>query len=451
MRLTDEITDCVMNTSYDQIPYEAIEIAKRCVLDTIGVALAGCKEPASKILIDYVREHGGNGEASLIGCDLRATATDAALANGTISHALDYDDNTWAYIGHPSAVILPAVLTLGEKVRASGKELLCSFIVGFEAACRIGSLATPLLSEIGWHTTSVVGVYGAAAAAGKILKLNRQEIAYAMGIATSESSGVKANFGTMTKSFHAGKAACDGVTAALLAQKGLTSADDALEHRYGFLKVFAKRAMIRSKRGRWGNPFAIVNPGVTFKKYPSCTGTHPAIDAVLSLVDEHDIYPQDVQSISCGTTPDVPKEVFYSTPRTGLEGKFSMPFCLSLALSERTALLAQFSDEYVNKPAIKELMKKCSIYVEAKLTKKQGIFSPAGIVEIKLKDGKRYSRRVDLAKGNPENPLSQEELIGKFKDCAMTRLPVGKVDCLLETIMHLEEIEDVTKLMDLTG
>ena len=185
---------------------------------------------------------------------------------------------------------------------------------------------------------------------------------------------MKVNFGTMTKSFHAGKVACDSVTAALLAQKGFTSADDALEHRYGFLKVFAKRATIRSKRGRWGSPFAIVSPGVVFKKYPSCTGTHPAIDAVLSLVDEHDIYSQDIQSISCGTTPDVPKEVFYSIPRTGLEGKFSMPFCLSLALSKRTALLAQFSDEYVNKPAIKELMKKCSIYVEAKLTKKHGFF-----------------------------------------------------------------------------
>ncbi len=450
MRFTREIVDFVVNTGCDKMSREVIEIAKACVLDTIGVALAGCEEPASRIVIDYLKERGFSGESSLIGCNLKAAASDAALVNGTICHSLDYDDNTWAYIGHPSAVILPAVLALGEKLRASGKEVLCSYVIGFEVACKIGSLVTPALSEIGWHTTSTVGIFGATAAAGKILRLNKQQMTYAIGIAASESAGVKANFGTMTKSFHAGRAARDGVTAALFAKNGFTSAEDALEHCYGFLKVFGNRATVRGIKYRWGSPFAIVRPSVVFKKYPSCTGTHPAIDAILSLVDEYDIYPQEVESISIGTTPEVPREVFYSFPKTGLQSKFSMEFCVSLALTERKVVLEHFNDEHIQKPVIKELMKKCRCYVEPELTKKRGIFSPAAIVEVKMKDGKRYAKRVDLAKGNPENPLSQKEMFRKFKDCAMKKLSEEKVDRLLNTIMHLEETPDVTRLMELT-
>lgn len=450
MGLTGEIADCVVNSSYSQLPAEAIEAVKTCVLDTIGVALAGCREPAGKIISERVKDSAGSRQASLIGYDFRVPAAPAALVNGVIAHALDFDDNIWAYIGHPSAVILPAILALGEKAGAPGKTLILAYAVGLEVGCKIGSQVTPALSEAGWHTTSTVGVFGAAAAAARLLGLGRKETICALSLAASESSGVKANFGTMTKSFHAGKAASDGVIAAELGRAGFTASDSGLEHHYGFLKVFGNRSAPQSIREGWGRPFSVLAPGVVFKKYPSCTGTHPIIDAILALAEEYDINPRDVESISCGTTPEVPREVFYEIPRTGLEGKFSMHFCASLALAERQVGLDHFSDAYLNKPVIRELMARCRTYVAPGLTKKTGIFSPAGMVEIKMKDGRSYGRRVDLARGNPGNPLSPEELTRKFKNCAQRRLSPKKAGSLLDKIVHLEELRDVSELMALT-
>ena len=450
MKLTHEIADLILDTSYNKLPKEAVAIAKNCFLDTIGVALAGLNEPASKIALDYVKENGGKPEAGIIGSSLKTTPALAALVNGIVAHALDFDDNSWAYIGHPSTVILPTVLAVGEKVNASGKDLILAYVTGLETVCRIGALVTPNLSEIGWHTTSTVGIFGATAAAGRLLNLNHNGMVYALGIAASESAGVKVNFGTMTKPFHAGKSAHDGVLAATLAKKGFTSANSALEHYYGFLKVFGNRASAPSLKKKWDNPFAVIDPGVVIKKFPSCTGTHPCVDAVIALAEEHDITPQDVESFSAGATPEVPREVFYPNPKNGLEAKFSMEYCVSTALIYRDLKLIHFTDEYINKPETRALMKRCRYYVEPKLTKPKGVFSPAGIVEIKLKNGKTYTKRVDLARGNPGNEMSQEELIGKFKDCVAGRLSKGKMSRLLETVLDLEKLDEAGELLALT-
>ncbi len=450
MKLTQEIAELALDTSFERLPKEAIEITKNCFLDTLGVGLAGLDEPASRIAVDYVKEAGGKNEATVIGGALRTNPALAAFANGVISHALDYDDNTWAYIGHPSAVIMPAVLAAGEKVNAPGKDLITAYVTGFETACRIGALVTPNLSEIGWHTTPTVGIFGAVTAAGKLLKLTGEEMLNALGIAASESSGLKVNFGTMTKPFHAGKAAHDGVMAAIMAKNGFTSAGSALEHHYGFLRVFGNRKTAPSVKEKWGSPFAIVDPGVVFKKFPSCTGTHPSVDAVISLAKEHDIKPGDVDDLSAGSTPEVPREVFYPAPRTGLEAKFSMEFCVATALLERDLRLSHFTREYIEKPEVRSLMKKCRYYVAEELTKPKGVFSPAGVVEIRLKNGKTYRKRVDLARGNPGNELSREELVVKFRDCSTARLSKDKSERLLDTVMSLEKVEGAGKLMELT-
>jgi 2-methylcitrate dehydratase PrpD len=320
-------------------------------------------------------------------------------------------------------------------------------VVGLETACRIGARVTPALSEIGWHTTSTVGVFGAAAAAGKLLGLTQEQMVSALSIAASEAAGLKVNFGTMTKPFHAGKAAHDGVLAALLAQSGLTAAADGLEHYYGFFKVFGHRPTSRKIRFQWGEPFAIIDPGVVIKKFPSCTGTHPVVDACIALAEKYDIKPADIESYSCGVTPEVPREVFYEIPKNGLEGKFSMHFCSAVALTEGNVKLAHFTPEYIAKPEIRELMKKCHYFVAPELTKPKGIFSPAGRVEIRLKSGKVYATRIELAKGNPGNLLSQSELTQKFRDCALMRLPGDKVAALLDKISNLERLEDISELV----
>ncbi len=450
MKLTQEIAELILDTSFEKLPEDAVEITRNCFLDTLGVGLAGLDEPASQIAQGYVKEAGGKAEATVIGSDFKTTSPLAAFANGVISHALDYDDNTWAYIGHPSAVIMPAVLAVGEKVKAPGKDMITAYVTGFETACRIGALVTPSLSEIGWHTTPTVGIFGAVAAAGKLLKLNGEEMLNALGIATSESAGVKVNFGTMTKPYHAGKAAHDGVMAALMAKKGFTSAGNALEHNYGFLKVFGNRKTAPSIKEKWGSPFAVIDPGVVFKKFPSCTGTHPSVDAVISLAKQYNIKPEDVDDLSAGSTPEVPREVFYPAPRTSLEAKFSMEFCVSTALIERDLKLSHFTGEYIERPQVKALMKKCRYYVAEELTKPKGIFSPAGVVEIRLKNGKTYKKTVNLARGNPGNSLSQEELTGKFKDCSAVKLSRDKADRLLDALMNLEKLDDAGKLMELT-
>ncbi len=449
MSFTSDIARAILDTGYDQLTQDAIGIAKNCFLDTTGVSLAGLEEPASRIIVDYTREYGGKSEAGIVGHDLKAGAAEAALANGIIAHALDFDDNIWAYIGHPSAVILPAVLAVGEKVKASGKDCILAYTVGLETACRIGSLVTPSLSEIGWHTTPTCGVFGAAAAAGKLLGLSHEQMVVALSMAASESAGVKVNFGTMTKPFHAGKAAHDGVLAALLAKQGFTAAADGLEHYYGFLKVFGHRPENRKIRMNWGNPFSIIDPGIVIKKFPSCTGTHPCADACISLAEDYDIRPGDIKEYSCGVTPEVPREVFYEIPKNGLEGKFSMHFCSALALTYRDLRLAYFSEEYINKPEIRDLMQKCKYYVAPELTKPKGIYSPAGKVEIRLNNGKVYERRVDLAKGNPGNDLTPEELSNKFRDCAGKRLPAAKVNELIDTIARLDEIGNIGTLVEM--
>jgi 2-methylcitrate dehydratase PrpD len=441
MGFTADIARAILNTTYDQLPREAIETTKNCFLDTIGVALVGADEPASRIIVDYVKRYGGISEAGILGYKSKAGAAEAALANGVIAHALDFDDNIWAYIGHPSAVILPAVLAVGEKVKASGKDCILAYVVGLETACRIGELVTPALSEIGWHTTPTCGVFGAAAAAGKLLGLTEEQMVSALSIAASESAGLKVNFGTMTKPFHAGKAAHDGVLAAVLAQSGFTAAADGLERRPANRKI----------RFQWGEPFAIIDPGVVIKKSPSCTGTHPVVDACITLAEQYDIKPAEIESYSCGVTPEVPREVFYEIPKNGLEGKFSMHFCSAVALTERNVKLAHFTPEYIDKPEIRELMKKCNYFVAPELTKPKGIFSPAGRVEIRLKSGKVYAMRVDLAKGNPGNPLSQAELTQKFHDCALMRLPEAKIVALLDKIMNLEGLEDISGLVAVTA
>ena len=450
MGLTDEMADMATSLPCRHIPKEAIDMAKTCVLDGIGVALAGCQEPASRIIARYVGETACAGEASIIGHDIRTATAQAAMANGTICHALDYDDTTWAYIGHPTAVILPAALALGEKASSSGKELLCSMVVGFEVACRIGSLVTPGLSERGWHSTGTIGVFGATAAASRLANLDRRQAAFAMGIAASESSGIKANFGSMVKPFHAGKAAHDSIVAVALAKRGFTSTASALERRFGFLEVFSGSGNTNMAVLRPKNTYAIVDPGVAFKPYPSCTGTHPAIDATLFLRNTHDIPAGDIESISCGTTPEATGELLFSVPQTGLEGKFSLHFCLAVALSEGSVVLEHFDDRYIGKPIIRELMRRCRNYVDPDLTKSPGVFSPASVVKIKMKDGITYCKRVDLAKGNPGNTLTQRELERKFMDCSTRRLPSEQAKRLLDTIMNLEELEDVAELMRLT-
>ncbi len=442
---TGGLLDVAGALRFDALPDEAIAQAKACVLDTLGVALAGWSEDESSIVFEHVRSSYGEGPSSILGTTSSVAPEGAALANGTLAHALDYDDTSWTYIGHASAVILPAALAIGESRASSGRDLITAYVAGLEVAARIGESLTDEFARRGWHLTSAIGVFGAAIAAGSLLGLSREQLSCALGIAASRASGLKANFGYTVKPFHAGMAAADGVQSALLAQAGLTACPTALEDRLGFFAAFADRRPPEAVAGV--DELAIVADGVAFKRYPSCTGSHPAVDAVLAIVADEGIAPADVESVRIGTTPEVPGELLHPWPTSGSQAKFSMGFAVAVALSNGRLGLEHFTDEIVGDEAIRDLMRRCEVFVDTDLERPTSRRWPAASVEITTAGGQVHRRRVDAARGNPGNQLTSAELDEKFFDCAGRTLPAAQVTALRDLAWSLEQVDDIGELL----
>jgi 2-methylcitrate dehydratase PrpD len=433
MLLSGRLADFVSKTNYEDIPEKV---------------LAGAKEPVSDITVNYIEAMGGNPDASVIGRNLKTSVYNAAMANGVLGHALDYDDMSASLIGHPSTVVLPAVLAMGEYRKISGRQALEAFVLGIEVSCAIGRGANPDHYQNGWHPTTSIGVFGATAAAGKILGLPVERLIHAFGIAGSESSGLRENFGTMTKPLHAGRAAAKGVLAAMLASKGFTGTGNIFEGEAGFFKAMAGNYDLEKIHKSLGNPYEVESPGLSIKPYPACGATFNGIDAMLALIKENKIAPENVKRIECGSVPIAKDVLIYPLPKTGLEGKFSMPFCLALALTEGKVALDHFTDQKVSDPAIVKLMEKTNLYVDPELAKigYRGTFNT--IVKICLNDGREYVKRLDHSKGSPENPLSENELFEKFADCAGRLLSEEKVNRSVKILKDIQQSADLTELMN---
>jgi len=447
--VSQKLAKFILQTDYQDIPAAALKRAGASLIDTAGTMLAGSKEEAAHILVKYVEKIGGTPTASIVGHKIKTSTYNAAMANGTIGHVQDYDDMSSTLIGHPSIAVLPAVLALGEENRISGKEMLSAFTVGIEVECKIGRGTIPKHYENGWHPTTTIGIFGATAASAKILGLNEQEIIYALGIAGSESSGLRENFGTMTKPFHAGRAAAKGIMSAMLAKEGFTSAPKIFEGEAGFCKVMAIEYDENAITDNLGNPFDVADPGFTIKPYPTCGATHPAIDAVISLSREHDLKANEIQKIKCGTVPIAKDVLIYPEAKTPLEGKFSMPYCLAVALVERKVGFPQFTDEKVNDPEIRQLMEKVDMYLAPEMSDLgyRGTFNAD--IKIVLKDEKEYIKRIDHGRGDPVNPLSEDEIMEKYSDCAALALDSEKIKRSKEMLSDLNQISDISLLMDI--
>jgi len=451
---TEEIASFIVNTGYSEIPQRAVAIAKRSVLDGIAVALAGSLDPGGRIISQYVRDMGGRPQAGVIGGGFKTSPPEAALANGTLIHALDWDDVSPSWmVGHPTATILPACLALGEVSRASGKELLEAYIVGFEVGSKLGIGIGGRHYEAGWHSTATLGTMGAAAAAAKILKLTAGEVRMALGIAASMAGGLRQNFGTMTKQLHAGIAARNGVVAAMLAKRGFTSDENILETPFGFFRVLGgggEGDIVRMSQGL-GNPFDIISPGVSLKVYPCCSEAHRCIDALFYLVRKHRFSPDDVVEMICHTSGVVPQILIHHSPQTGLQAKFSMEYLMAVALLDGEVSPEQFTDERVQDPRVQELMERVSYRHHEGVTGMEGLRLPEAVT-VRLKNGREYSYQVERARGTPENPLTDEELNSKLRQCARLVLSGEEVETLLELVSGLEELGDISKLASiLTG
>jgi len=447
MGTTEQIARFVVETDYSSIPDEAVGLAKDAILDCLGVTLAGSTETAGRIITQYVKEVGGTPQAGVIGSGFKSSAPQAALANGTMAHALDYDDVIDLMTGHPTVPVLPVVLALGEMYHSHGRDVLVAYIVGVEVESRIASGIGRRHYAVGWHSTATLGTLGAAAAAAKMLGLTVTETRTALGIAASEAAGLRQNFGTMTKPFHAGNAAKNGIVAALLAQKGFTADDAILENPLGFCSVLGGEGEYDLARmtENLGNPFAIVNPGLDVKPYPCCRFTHRCIDAILHIVEEYHPAAEEVAGVECQTSPAIPQILLHHRPRTPLEGKFSMEYCMARALLDGEIHIAQFAEEKVLEPGAQELLQRVK-YVHPEGA--DGWRSPE-VVTVRLRDGRQYSHEVAIPRGAPDNPLSAEELRAKYGDCARLVLSLDAVARSLEMVSRMDEVRDIAELADL--
>ncbi len=474
--LTQEVAAFIVGTIYEDLPPESIRLAKRCLIDGTGVILAGSTDQASVIMREYLEGVGGKPEAAVLGSKLRVPAATAALANGISGHAQDFDDTQlsasperiYGLLTHPTPPVLSATFALGEAMGISGKDFLTAFLLGFEVECKIGEAIHPIHYMKGYHTTGTIGAFGAVAAAGKVLGLSEQKMRYALGIVASMSAGIRANFGTMTKPLHAGRAAENGVVAARLAQLGFTSHPHILENPRGYFKIMGSSftasdphilenplwgySKIRGDgfdldkiSGKLGNPYTIVDPGVSIKPYPSVVLSHPSMNALLDLVKEHDLKPEDVAEIHVYAGTHV-VNILYDLPQSGLEGKFSLHFCLTSILLRRRASLKDFSDEFVKSPEVQQMMKRIKTFLDPEIEAK-GYNQILSRIEVKLKDGGILKKDSGPYKGGPEKPLSEAELDEKFSTCAGLVLPGEKALRALNLLKQIEKLQDIRFLI----
>jgi len=441
LSVTKKLANFVVETTFDDLPEEVTEHAKICILDWIGVALAGSLEPPSRIITSIIKEMAGREEAAVIGIGFKTSCIDAALANGVIGHSIELDDIHEEAIIHPAVTVVPAALAVAEREDMGGKDLITAVTLGYEVAIRIGRAVNPSHYRF-WHPTGTCGTFGAAAAAGKLLNLDKKGMAHAFGIAGTGAAGLIEVFGTMSKPFNAGRAAMGGVMGALLAQKGFTSSTDILEAEKGYLRAVAGEFDLKKVTEKLGKDFEVMNN--IFKRHASCGHTHGAIDAVLEIVEKYGVEAEDVGKILVGTYP-----IALSTtgekyePRTGDEAKFSLPYCVAAALIYGKAGPEEFSTEKLTHPKILDLSKKVKVFVDQEYVDTR--LGPAK-VKIHTKSGDEYLSRVDAPKGYPKNPLTKRELEAKFKALSSLVLSEERIKDVLKAVNNLEHIDRVKDL-----
>ncbi|GBD11749.1 hypothetical protein HRbin23_01426 [bacterium HR23] len=445
----ERIARWIVETSLETIPPDAVRVVEEAIFDQIGVTLAGAAQPVGKIILDYGREAGGTPEASVIGGGYKTSPALAALINGTCGHALDYDDvGGW---GHPTTVLLPTTLAIGEKIGASGRDIIEAYIIGFEVGYALNRSSRYNQMVRGFHSTAVFGGMAAAAAASKLLRLNPQQTMMALGIVASMGAGIVQNFGTMVKPLHAGLAARNGVMAAQLAQKGMVASSQFLESRAGWAHAYFgedaydTEAMVRGL----GNPFH-VQELIAYKKYPCCYGNHSMLDGLLSILKEHNIRYEDIAGVDVEQSY-LSVVMLYDRPATGLEGKFSVRYNTALAIREGAPRIEHFTDEKVKDPALQEAMEKVHIHVRPKWAPTTGGLREPTAVTVRLKDGRTFSKAVPWEQivATQQNPWGEEGLRGKFMFNASLSLPKERVAQAAQVWRHIGQVGDIRTALDL--
>ena len=447
MPLTLELARRINALRFENLPPQAVHWAKVGILDTVGVTLAGSTDPAVRSVARALAP--ADGPSLIFGSRQRVSALDAALINGTAAHALDFDDCNNTLGGHPSVPILPALFALADEHGASGRDFITAYVAGFETECKIALAVNFHHYMHGWHPTATLGVFGAAAACARLLRLDDEQTATALAIAASLAAGIKANFGTMVKPLHVGHCARNGLFAALLARDGFSASPLAFEHKQGYFEVFNGAGNYDAARilPAWANPLDIVQPGIAIKQYPCCGSTHPALDAMIGLTRSHDLDPDQVERIDAWIHARRLEHTNRPDPRSTTDAKFSVQYCVARALVDRKVVIEHFEGKAFREPRVKNVMAR--VHAAPYTTDQFPADNHFGAeIRVTLRDGRAFSAKVDQPLGRTSaNPLPPQRLREKFDNCA-ARVVKRQEDVALihATIEDLENLRDMRNL-----
>jgi 2-methylcitrate dehydratase PrpD len=456
--LTKYVGTFVTETSYQHIPPDVIELGKKSILDGFGLALAGSRAESGPISRKYVEQIGVcNGKATVIGTATKTSPRFAALLNGISIHADDFDDTqlaaakdrVYGLLMHPTVPVLSAIFALAEQRAVTGKDWMLAYHLGAEVECKIAEAIAPRHYQDGFHTTGTCGPFGSAAACARLLNFDLSKTLNGFGLAACHSGGLRENFGTMTKPFQAGHAAESGLVSAELAGLGWTAAEQILEADRGFFHAAGGSYDPSAIMDRLGKPWTFQSPGVSLKPYPSGSLTHPAMAELARLIQTHNIQAGQVEKVDIGANHNMTTTLLHHQPKTGLEAKFSMEFCLAILLIEHKAGLSQFSDSVVRRPDVQDMIRKINFYVDPE-AESAGFDKMTSILKIHLKGDQVITGRADFAKGSPANPMSFDETAMKFRGCAEFALwPKEKTEGIIAFVKSLETASDMSKLSPL--
>jgi len=453
--LTSYVGKFVLETRYEDVPAEVLELGKKSILDGLGLALAGSRAQSGAICRQYL-EHLGvcGGKATVAGSALKTSPRFAAWTNGVSIHADDFDDTqlsaakdrVYGLLVHPTVPVLPAIFALAEGRSVSGKEFMLAYHLGVEVECKIAEAISPRHYQDGFHSTGTCGPFGSVAACAKLFRFDLTKTLNSFGLVASQSGGLRENFGTMTKPFQAGHAAESGVASAELVALGWDAAQQILEAERGFFHAFGGTFDPGAIMDRLGKPWTFVSPGISLKPYPSGSLSHPAMTELARLISANNIQAAQVEKVDIGANHNMTTTLLHHQPKTGLEAKFSMEFCLAILLVRGKAGLSEFSDQIVQRADVQEMLRRVNFYVDPE-AEKAGYDKMTSLLKIHLKDGRVISGRADFGKGSPADPMTFEEAAMKFRGCAeYAEWPIAKTEKIIDFVKTLESVPDVTTL-----
>jgi 2-methylcitrate dehydratase PrpD len=430
--VTRRLAAYVVASKYDDIPPPVRKEAQRTLLNWMGCAVGGSRHETLDAAIAALAPFSGPPQATVIGRRERMDVLHAALMNGISSHVFDFDDTHLKTVIHPAGPVVSAILALSEHRPISGKEFVNALVVGVEVECRIGNAVYPAHYDRGWHITGTAGVFGAAAACGRLLGADERQMVWALGLAATQPVGLREMFGTMTKSFHPGRAAQNGLTSALLASRNFTSTEVGIEGKTGWANVLSTARDYNQITEKLGKTYEISSN--TYKPYACGVVIHPAIDACVQLRNEHRLEASQIDRIDLAVHPLVLELTGKKAPRTGLEAKFSVYFAAALAIVRGSAGMRDFSDENARDPAIVALRDRVTAIVDPSIREEQ---VRATIV---LKDGRTLAKRIDHVIGSLERPLSDADLEAKFMALADGVLPAAQVRTMMDRCWKIDTL-----------